>query len=149
MLEDNSGSSQQLLFPEMIELNQTDFSLVKELEQEIKAIGFSFEYFGSNTLAINGIPSMLNAESGQKIFIGVLEDYKKNFLEYKNRNADNLALSLAKNSGIKKGKILNHTEMKSLIDQLFACKNPNYTPDGKLIYYILGNEKIEESFNRK
>ncbi len=149
ILENNSGSSQQLLFPEVLNLNPSDFSIVKELEKEIRAIGFAFEYFGEKSIVINGIPSLVNVDSGKVVFTGVLEDYKSNFLEYKNRNIENLARSMASNSGIKRGKKLSNEEMKSIIDQLFACKNPNYSPSGKLIYYILGLEKIEDVFNTK
>lgn len=149
ILENNSGSSQQLLFPETLNLNPSDFSLVKELEKEIKGVGFAFEYFGKNTIVINGVPSLINVDSGKMVFNGVLEDYKKNFLEYKNSNIDNLARSMASNSGIKRGKMLSTEEMKSLVDHLFACKNPNYSPNGLLVYYILGLEKIDDIFNIK
>ena len=146
ILENNNGSSQQLLFPETLDLNPSDYSLVKELEKEIRGVGFAFEHFGENAIVINGIPSLIKVDSGKSIFMGVMEDYKKNFLEYKNSSLENLARSMATNSGVKKGKRLTIEEMKSIIDQLFACKNPNYSPNGQLIYYILGLEKIEELF---
>jgi DNA mismatch repair protein MutL len=146
ILEHNSGSSQQLLFPETLNLNPSDFSLVKELEKEIRGVGFAFEYFGGNAIVINGIPSLIKADSGKSIFNGVLEDYKKNFLEYKDSSIENIARSMAMNSGIKRGKKLTIDEMRSVIDQLFACKNPNYSPNGQLIYYILGIEKIIDLF---
>ena len=146
ILENNSGGSQQLLFPETINLNPSDFSLVKELEKELHGVGFAFEYLGAQTIVVNGIPSLIKVDSGEAIFRGVLEDYKKSFLEYKNSNIENLARSMALNSGIKKGKRLDSEEMKSIIDQLFACKNPNYAPNGQLIYYILGLDKIEDLF---
>lgn len=149
MLENNSGSSQQLLFPETLQLNPSDFSLVKELEKEIIGVGFAFEYFGENAIVINGVPSLIKVDSGKVIFEGVLEDYKHNFLEYKSSNLENLARSMATNSGIKRGKKLTIEEMKSLVDHLFACKNPNYSPNGRLIYYILGLEKIEDIFKIK
>lgn len=149
ILENQAGSSQQLLFPETLDLNPSDFSLVKEMESEIKGVGFAFEYFGKQAIIINGIPSLIKADSGKQIFTGVLEDYKKNFLEYKDSNVENLARSMATNSGIKRGKLLTAEEMRSIIDQLFGCKNPNYSPNGQLIYYILGLEKIEELFKIK
>jgi DNA mismatch repair protein MutL len=149
MLRKNSGSSQQLLFPETLELNPSDFSLVTELEQEIKAVGYAFEYFGNNSIVINGVPSLMNTDSGKEVFKGVLETYKKNFLEYKDGNMENLARSMAMNSGIKRGKKLSTTEMKNLIDRLFGCSNPNYAPNGQLTYYILEMNRIEETFNIK
>jgi DNA mismatch repair protein MutL len=149
MLEKNSGSSQQLLFPETLELNPSDFSLVTELEKEIKAVGYAYEYFSKNSIVINGVPSLMTADSGKEVFNGVLEDYKKNFLQFKDSNAENLARSMALNSSIKRGKKLSTMEMKNLIDRLFGCKNPNYAPNGQLIYYILGINKIQETFNIK
>ena len=149
ILENNSGSSQQLLFPETLNLNPSDFSLVKELEKEIKSVGFAFDYFGENAIVINGVPSLIEVDSGRGIFTGVLEDYKKNFLEHKSTNLENLARSMATNSGIKRGQRLTTEEMKGIIDQLFACKNPNYSPNGRLIYYIFGLDKIEDLFKIK
>jgi DNA mismatch repair protein MutL len=149
MLKKNSGSSQQLLFPETLELNPSDFSLVTELENEIRAVGYAFEYFGNNSIVINGVPSLMQTDSGKEVFKGVLEAYKKNFLEYKDGSMENLARSMAVNSGIKRGKKLNTQEMKNLIDRLFGCSNPNYAPNGQLIYYILDNNRIQETFNIK
>ncbi len=37
--------------------------------------------------------------------------------------------------------------MNSLIGQLFSCENPNYTPDGRPTFVILGVETIEQYFN--
>lgn len=149
MLKKNSGSSQQLLFPETLQLNPSDFSLVTELENEIRAVGYAFEYFGNNSIVINGVPSLMQTDSGKEVFKGVLEAYKKNFLEYKDGNMENLARSMAMNSGIKRGKKLSTQEMKNLIDRLFGCSNPNYAPNGQLIYYILDNNRIQETFNIK
>jgi len=147
LLHNNTGTSQQLLFPETVELNPADLSLVMELEQEIKGAGFAFEHLGNTTIVINGVPSLLMDESGKKVFLSVLQDYKSNFMEFKNDKAEALARSLAVNAAIKRNKKLGTAEMKSIIDRLFACKNPNNTPGGRLIYFILDGKKIEDTFN--
>jgi len=36
--------------------------------------------------------------------------------------------------------------MQSLIDELFACQQPNYTPDGKKIFMLLDTKMIEQLF---
>ncbi len=148
MMNNKRGSSQQSLFPEHLELKPSDFTLVKELEEEFKTIGFSFEEFGKNTIAINGMPADVNANSAAVIFKGVLEDFKANHLENKAHNVENLARAMAKNAGIKKGKRLAREEMAMMIDQLFACKNPNYAPDGQRIFHILEFEKLNSFFNK-
>jgi DNA mismatch repair protein MutL len=147
LLHNNTGTSQQLLFPETVELNPSDLSLVMELEQEIKGAGFAYEHLGNTTIVINGVPSLLMDESGKKVFLSVLQDYKTNYMEFKNDKAEALARSLAVNAAIKRNKKLGTTEMKSIIDRLFACKNPNNTPGGRLIYFILDGKKIEDTFN--
>ncbi|MDZ7605149.1 MAG: DNA mismatch repair endonuclease MutL [Cyclobacteriaceae bacterium] len=147
LLHNNTGTSQQLLFPETVELNPADLSLVMELEQEIKGAGFAYEHLGNATIVINGVPSLLMDESGKKVFLSVLQDYKTNFMEFKNDKAEALARSLAVNAALKRNKKLATTEMKSIIDRLFACKNPNNTPGGRLIYFILDGRKIEDTFN--
>ena len=35
-------------------------------------------------------------------------------------------------------------EMESLVNELFACSNVNYTPDGKAILCILPQSEIEQ-----
>jgi DNA mismatch repair protein MutL len=44
-----------------------------------------------------------------------------------------LALTLARSSAIVYGQVLGDNEMVSLVDSLFACPTPGYTPDGKTI----------------
>jgi DNA mismatch repair protein MutL len=61
---------------------------------------------------------------------------------------ENLAMAMAKQSSIKHGKSLSKHEMDSLIDKLFGCSNPNYTPDGQPVYIIFDLEKIIGLFKR-
>ena len=140
MMTEKQGSSQQTLFPEHLELKPADFDLVRELETEFRAIGFSFEEFGPSTLAINGVPAALGSSSAATIFKGVLEEFKANHLENKELRTENLARAMAKNAGIKKGKRLAQEEMALMIDQLFACENPNYSPGGS-VFFIYWNTK--------
>jgi DNA mismatch repair protein MutL len=148
-LKNNTGATQQNLFPERVQLNPSDLSLVKEIEHELKVLGFQFEDFGNGEMIIQGIPPDISGLSGSTVFTGIIEEYKRNHLDYKDRHGENLARAMAKNSCIKTGKKMVHEEMVSLFDRLFACKNPNYNMDGQLIYYILGLEKIANLFNKK
>ena len=44
-----------------------------------------------------------------------------------------LASTLARAAAIVYGQVLSHEEMSNLVDNLFACPSPNYTPDGKTV----------------
>ena len=54
-----------------------------------------------------------------------------------------LALTLARSAAIVYGQVLSEEEMANLVDSLFACPTPGYTPDGKTV--LINFEKIESS----
>jgi DNA mismatch repair protein MutL len=146
-LEKRPGGSQQFLFPQTIELSPMDFALVIEISQEIRALGFEFSEFGKNTLVINGIPADLGGLNEKDLFEGLLEQFKRNKQELSISKKENVARAMARRAAIKTGHRLSIPEMKSLIDQLFACSNPNYAPNGQKTYFILELEKIGNYFN--
>ena len=147
MIEQRSGASQQSLFPQTLELNPSDFSLVMGMEEEIKAIGFEFSVFGKNAIIINGVPADLKAVNEKELFEGFVEQFKQNQSELSVSTDENVARSIARRSSLKEGAVLEAEEMAALIDQLFGCKNPNYAPNGRRTSFILELEKIDQFFN--
>lgn len=147
MIQQRTGASQQSLFPQSLELNPADFALVMGMKDEIKAIGFEFSEFGKNTIAINGVPADLKAANEKQLFEGFVEQFKQNQSELSINTDENIARSIAKRSSLKVGAGLSPEEMSSLIDQLFACKNPNYSPNGRKTSFIIELERIDQFFN--
>ncbi len=146
-LENQQGHVQQFLFPETIELNAADYTLLKDLDNEVRNLGFSYEQFGKNTIALNGSPTLSSQKSGKELLLSLLEDYKSNHADSTYDKRESISRAMSKNAAIKKGKSLSKEEMQSLIDQLFGCENPNYTPNGEKTYYILEAKNIERMFN--
>ncbi|MEM7109339.1 MAG: DNA mismatch repair endonuclease MutL [Bacteroidota bacterium] len=146
-LENHGGASQQSLFPQAITLNQQDFSLVMDMNEEIKALGFIVEAFGKCDLLVKGMPTDLAQMSEQSVFEGLLEQFKKNQSELSVPVRENLARSLAKRTSFAKSEQLMEEEMRLLIDQLFGCNNPNYTPDGRKTFQVIDLYTIENYFN--
>lgn len=138
--------SQQSLFPQPVVFSASDFALVLEMQQEIEALGFRFEVFGRNTLLINGIPANLNSGREKELFEGLIEQFKINQAELALPIPENLARALAKRASIKAGQRLTKEEMSGLIDSLFACRTPNYSPDGRPSFFIFELGKIETYF---
>jgi DNA mismatch repair protein MutL len=139
-------TSQQFLFPQTINLSASDYAIVLELETEIKALGFSFNDFGKNTVVINGIPAGLVSGTEQQIFEHLIEQFKKNRDELRLDKKENLARSLAKRAAIPRGKKLTTEEIDSLISDLFACQNPNYTPAGQPTFVLINLETMTNYF---
>ena len=144
----NKFAIQQELFPKTIELNPSDFNLMKELEEEIKGLGFDIREFGKNTFIIHGIPAaMVNYES-TSLIEGMLDNYKQNQQGLKLNKRENIASSMARSMAVKTGKSLNQEEMNTLIDELFACKMPYSTPAGNPTITTLSMEELDKKFKK-
>ena len=146
-LANRAGNAQQCMFPMNLELNPGDFSLVMELQDELKALGFLFEEFGGHGIVINALPAGLPACNEKELFEGLIEQFKTNKSELSISVQDNLARAMAKRSAINEGQPLDKQECKSIIDSLFACANPNYAPDGSKTFFILDLKQIENLFS--
>ena len=145
-LRDKSASTMQSLFPKTVSLGTADFTLIMEMEQEIKALGFQFEVFGKNTIVVTGLPAEASGRDEKELVEGLLEQFKQNQQTLSVPLADNLARSLARRAAVRHGQVLAQAELESLVDRLFACHNPNYSPDGSTTFFIFETSKIETHF---
>lgn len=147
-LKYRSAATQQSLFPKTVTFPAADFALILEMEQEIKGLGFRFEVFGKNTLLINGVPANLKHVTEKDLFEGLIDQFKHNQSELSLPLQENLTRALARRASIKAGQKLELEEMKELLNSLFLCKTPNYSPEGKPTFYIFELGKLESYFNR-
>ncbi len=128
--EANKVNSQQCLFPEKVVLGKADIHMLMGMEKELKKVGFDFEYFGADSIVINGIPEGTSSENSKELFEGLLELFKNNSKSLNISREENLIRALAKKTSVPHGKNLEREEMGNLVDQLFACKIPQFTPEG-------------------
>jgi DNA mismatch repair protein MutL len=141
-----TAQSQQSLFPQTITFSAADFALVLEMQQEIETLGFRIEVFGKNTFLVTGVPANIPANREKDLFEGLIEQFKVNQSQLSVPLSENLVRSLAKRAALKTGQTLVREEMKTLIDNLFVCRNPNYAPDGRPTFFIFELNKIESYF---
>ena len=139
-------NTQQSLFPQYLEFSPSDFRIIKEIIDDIKSIGFNIDFFGENSVVINGIPSGLDDINEKEIIEGFVEEVKNNNSDIKSEKRDLIIKSFSKKAKIINNKILTQIEMNLIIDRLFACKNSKYSPDGKQNYIELGIDKVENLF---
>lgn len=141
-----TAQSQQSLFPQAITFSAADFALVQEMQQEIEALGFRIEVFGKNTFLVTGVPANIPVHREKDLFEGLIEQFKANQAQLSVPLSENLVRSLAKRAALKAGQPLERAEMRTLIDNLFVCRNANYAPDGRPTFFIFELNKIEGYF---
>lgn len=139
-------NTQQSLFPQYIEFNKSDFKVIQEIIDDIKSIGFNIDFFGKNSIVVNGIPNGLDDINEKEMIESFVEEIKNNNSDIKSENRDLIIKSFSKKAKIINNKNLSEVEMNLIIDRLFACKNSKYSPDGKQNYIELGIDKVENLF---
>jgi DNA mismatch repair protein MutL len=142
------GLSQQLLFPVVKEFSAPDFELIRALEPELRALGFDFENFGKTAIAVNGVPPEVQELDIKTLFDSLLEQFKRSQQDLQLNRAEQLAKTLAANAARSAIGNLSAEKMLVLIDQLFACESPAYTPSGRSIISIIPLEELDARFGR-
>ena len=148
VLKSDSVASQQQLFPQTLELNPADSALLKNILDDLLSLGFDIREFGKDTFIISGTPGVLDGSSPEIIVEKLLEEYKNSPVNARSKAKEQIAISLAKASALDYGTELKQEEIDHLIDNLFACATPNFSPDGKKVLTIIPTDDIEKSFNK-
>ena len=148
VMKSDSVASQQLLFPQTIELNPADAAILLNILPELMSLGFDIREFGKNTFIVSGTPGVLDVSSPELIVERLLEEYKNSPIDARSKAKEQIAISLSKASSLDYGTDLKQEEIDHLIDNLFACATPNFSPDGKKVLTIIPTVDIEKSFNK-
>lgn len=146
-LTSHSSASQQLLFPQTLSFNPSDFSLIQSIVPKLSSLGFDVDEFGKNEIIVNGIPLEMEESSLNSVFEQLIENEKDFKASPEEGQLEFIAKIMAKVSALKTGKKMEQREMQHLVDELFACASPNISVGGKAVIVNLGVAEIDKSFN--
>jgi DNA mismatch repair protein MutL len=142
----NAIATQRSLFPVTLNLSPADAASLEELMSDLHLLGYMIEPFGKNSFVIQGTPADIEQGNEKSIVEKLLEQYKHFSSDLKFSKREKLVRSVAKQQSIKPGRRLTEKEMQALINDLFACKQFNSTPDGKPTYLDFKMEQLEKMF---
>lgn len=145
-IKQKQGMSQGVLFPEILQLPASEAAVLQGIMDELSAVGFDLSDLGGGSYAINGIPSGIEGLDPLELVRNMLHTAMEKGSDVKEEIQNILALTLARAAAIVYGQVLTNEEMISLVDSLFACAAPNYTPDGKVVLATIREEEIEKLF---
>jgi len=146
VLNEQSASTQQQLFPRAVTLSPTDAVLLKDILPEVNKLGFDIQEFGVNTFVINGVPAEMAGKQDETDLVeALLERYKAN-TGLKLEVRENIARAMARSAALKRGQQLSKEEMQALIDRLFACETPFKSPSGRNCFITFEIEELEKRF---
>lgn len=142
----HQGMSQGVLFPEIMQLPPSEVVVLQSISEDLAAIGFDISDLGGGSFAINGVPSGIEGLNPVELVVSMVHNAMEKAVDVKEEVQSILSLTLAKASAIVYGQVLSDAEMVNLVDSLFACPSPNYTPDGKVILSTLKEDEIDKRF---
>ncbi|NDV64570.1 DNA mismatch repair endonuclease MutL [Bacteroides sp. 224] len=145
-VKQRQGISQGLLFPEILQLPPSEAAVLQEIQEDLAAIGFDLSDLGGGSYAINGIPSGIEGLNSVELVRNMVYTAIEKGKDVREEVQNMLALTLARAAAIVYGQVLSDEEMSRLVDNLFACPMPNYTPDGQIVLSTIKEEEIERLF---
>lgn len=148
-LSNKKHITQQQLFPSTLHTSASDAAILNDILEDINCLGFDIQPFGKDTFVIHGVPPELTDTNEKQVIENLLEQFKQNTADLKLDKHTAIAKGMAKSNAIKSGKSLTLTEIKLLIDELFACKVPHASPDGNHTFITFGLDDLVKQFLKK
>jgi DNA mismatch repair protein MutL len=139
------AASQQLLFPLAISFSANELKIIAEMQPALEATGFVFDW-ESEQLQVLGIPSNTNESEVLAVLEQLVSDLQDGIPDSSFSQNDTIAKSMAKSLAVKTGMYLTEKEQENLVNNLFACKDPNVSPFQKPTFITLRVEDIDKRF---
>lgn len=139
--------SERLIFAEIINIDSRIATCIDELLPYFKRLGFHLNKLDDNKIAVEEVPSFFTGSSVGSVletFFNEYDDIEK--LPDKYDVLDRFVIPLSRSMAIKSGQLLSVEEQQQLFDELFSTSNPQYTPEGKLIFNVISIFDIEKRF---
>ncbi|MDR3203605.1 MAG: DNA mismatch repair endonuclease MutL [Deltaproteobacteria bacterium] len=155
-LKTNGLQSQELLFPETVDLSPQQSLAAEGLQAALKQLGFDLAPFGGPTWAIRAVPVLLNPKEGAEALKEILDGAAGHLRELDGAGVD-LVLDelsgswlyiLACKAAVKAGEELKREEMESLIEQLTEKEVGGLCPHGRPSVLVLSLEDLKRNFLR-
>ena len=138
--------SQKMLFPETVQFAPADNVTLQNIMPELEAVGFELKDTGGGSYSIVSVPAGLDGLNYVSLVQDLVESARDKSASAIEEINHSLALGLARNAAVAYGQVLVNDEMENIVNDLFACTNFNYTPDGKKVLTLLRQSEMDRLF---
>ena len=145
-VQSHGKPGQHQLIPQTITLSPGNAQLLLEWVEYFTEIGFEINDFGNGSFVVQAIPMNMENSNIGAVIEAVIESLKSPWKENKLSQTQVLAKALARKLSVKRGKRLHQQEIDTMIENLFACKLPETSPDGKPTMVIISYDEIDKKF---
>ena len=145
----DSIEKQILLLPEVVELSEEHFEVIRNHMVALAKIGLVIEEFDKNTVIIREHPAILNNVRFEVLIKDIIEE----IMEYGNEfvlseRLDDICGNMACHSSIRAGRNLQASEMNALLREMENTPNSSQCNHGRPTFIKLSLKDIENLFGR-
>ncbi|MCP4673355.1 MAG: DNA mismatch repair protein MutL, partial [Desulfobacula sp.] len=141
--------SQNLIAPEILELNFREADLLLEMLDDLKELGMIIEPFGDTSFVVKSVPSIIDEKEIKPIILDMIEaglNQKDKFS--KETWLDNCLILMACHNSIRANATLNEKEIQQVLFDLENCENSRHCPHGRPIIVTLTKKQMGKLFKR-
>ncbi len=140
--------SQVSLFPVSVQVGVENRLLFDSRQDELRSLGFDITPFGSDTIVVNGVPEGFSNEAGKvQSMVGdlllLLSDESASLPGVMESARARAFAALGASSA---GEITSPAAAQALLDSLFSCDTPEFTPGGRRIIAGIPMGDIDKKF---
>jgi DNA mismatch repair protein MutL len=140
--------SRQLLFPRQIKLSPKEYMAVLDNTEMLSEFGIEVEDFGHDSVVARSLPAALDEADLR----GILADAAQEVLDGGKPGRslrESVAARIACHASIRGRKILNPEQLRSLLDDLGSCDDPEHCPHGRPTRIFYSMADLKKIFKRK
>ena len=140
--------SQELLFPQPLDLPRGQAQLLGEWRETIERLGFSLEGFGGDSVLVRAVPTLLAAREPRRLIERLLDEVSAPVKGDVAPLLDRALSFVACRAAIKAPAPLERDEMRRLLADLSATTTPYFCPHGRPIVSRLPLRDIRRELKR-
>ncbi|RIA46096.1 DNA mismatch repair protein MutL [Hephaestia caeni] len=143
-------SSQALLLPEVVEIDEAGCDRLEARAGELAELGLQLERFGPRAMLVRGVPGPL----GQSDVHGLIADLADELGAYDDalslkERIDHVAATMACHGSVRAGRVLSVAEMNALLREMEATPHSGQCNHGRPTWVKLAHGDIEKLFGRR
>lgn len=148
--EGDTGQSQALLMPEVVELDESLADRVEDNMDDLARLGLVVERFGPQAVLVRAVPSALGSTDAEKLVRDVADDLLAHDQALSLRERlDLVSATMACHGSVRAGRVLSVAEMNALLREMEATPRSGQCNHGRPTWVKLAHQDIEKLFGRK
>ncbi len=142
-------AQQALLEPLAFEAGSSYAGLLAEYAEALAAAGFDLDPFGGDAWLVRAVPAVYGRVDPRRALEETLEGIADGRDLVGESKEAALVAVICKRAAIKGGQVLALDEMRQLVRQLEACRDPGSCPHGRPTMLVLSRMQLEKEFGRR